>query len=198
MKKFGSAVILAGGKSSRMGFDKKDMCINNKPLMITLVENLRTIFDEVILITNKENKLDIFNKVSSDMVESSGPLSGIYTGLKLAKSKYVYFIACDMPVMYKDYILYMKSCLNDKGFDACVTRNKEWIEPFNAFYSKDIADNIKDFLSLNRRSIYGFVSTINTVYIDESKAKEYSKDFDMFYNLNTKEDVNYYIHNIKC
>lgn len=194
MDKFGSAVILAGGKSSRMGFDKKNLIINNKRLLEILTIKLRTIFKEVILITNKSNNLDIFDNVSSDMIQSLGPLSGIYTGLKLAKSRYVYFIACDMPVLDESYINYMVDQLNNNvDAQVCITRYDKWIEPFNSFYSKDIADKIKDYLDTNRRSIYNFVKDLNTLYIDEDVARSFSEDFKMFYNLNTKEDINEFI-----
>lgn len=202
MKKFGSAVILAGGKSSRMGFDKKDLIINNQRLLEKLVSNLREIFDEVILITNKENTLDIFDCVSEDIIESMGPMSGIYTGLNYASSKYVYFIACDMPIINYNYINYMKHTIEKNPSTlACVTRYENWIEPFNAFYSKELFPKIKDYLGSNRRSIYSFLKGVNTSYIEEEKAREFSVDFKMFYNLNTQSDVldytNYINHNNK-
>ncbi|MEG2537979.1 MAG: molybdenum cofactor guanylyltransferase [Clostridium sp.] len=190
MNKFGTAVILAGGKSSRMGFDKKDLVINDMRLLEKLTHELRNAFSEVILITNKENTLYIFDYVSPDIIESMGPLSGIYTGLTYAKSKFVYFIACDMPIINYEYIEYMKQQIeSDLSSVACVTRYENWIEPFNSFYSKDLAHKIKEYLDSNRRSIYSFLKENNTLYIDEEIARSFSNDFRMFYNLNTKEDV---------
>lgn len=189
MKKFGSAVVLAGGKSSRMGFDKKNMTINNELLLVSMVKKLRELFNEIILITNTGNTLDIFDIVSKDLIESKGPLSGIYTGLKLASSKYVYFIACDMPIINKDYIMYMKNCINNNKCEAVVTKYENWIEPFNAFYSKDISYKIKEYLNIDKKNIYGLVKKLCAIYISEDDARKYSKDFEMFYNLNTKKDI---------
>lgn len=196
MKKFGSAVILAGGKSSRMGFDKKNIIINNEFLLVSMVEKLREIFNEVILITNKENKLNIFDIVSKDIIESKGPLSGIYTGLKLASSKYVYFIACDMPIINKDYILYMKSCIDKEESDAIVTKYQNWIEPFNAFYSKNISNLIEEYLNIDRKNIYGLIKKLYVIYISEKVARRYSENFEMFYNLNTRKDLEDFSRNI--
>ena len=195
MKRFGSAVILAGGKSSRMGFDKQNIVIHNQLLIECIVKKLRTIFDEIILITNTGTELKIFDKVSPDIIESQGPLSGIYTGLTLASSEYVYFIACDMPIINEEYIRYMEDLITNEA-DACVTKYNEWIEPFNAFYKKGIKDIIKEYLSFNRRSIYNLVSNLNTLYIDEKTAIDYSENFEMFFNLNTKDDIKNYIENI--
>lgn len=196
MNKFGSAVILAGGKSSRMGFDKKNMVINNEFLLVSIVNKLRNIFDEIILVTNTENNLAIFDKVSKDIITSEGPLSGIYTGLSIASSDYVYFIACDMPIINENYIKYMKTCINDKAIEACVTRCDNWIEPFNAFYSRSIKYKVKSFLDINKKSIFNLVSDLNTIYIDECIARKYSEDFKMFCNLNTKEDIESFINYI--
>ncbi|MEF9951253.1 MAG: molybdenum cofactor guanylyltransferase [Clostridium sp.] len=190
MNKFGSAVILAGGKSSRMGFDKKDLVINNERLLEILTAELRQVFDEVILVTNNENNLNIFDFVTGDIIESMGPLSGIYTGLTFASSKYVYVIACDMPIVNREYINYMiKSLESNENAQSCVTRYEQWIEPFNGFYSKELALPIKEYLGSNRRSIYSFLKGVNTFYIDEDIARNFSQDFKMFYNLNTKDDV---------
>lgn len=200
MKKFGSAVILAGGKSSRMGFDKKNMVIDDEPLLVSMVKKLRGLFDEIILITNSDNNLDIlymFDKISKDTVESSGPLSGIYTGLELANSKYVYFIACDMPIINEDYIAHMKNCINFKDCEAIVTKSGEWIEPFNAFYLKDISSKIKEALNMNKKSINALVEGLNTIYVSEEIARSYSHDFEMFFNLNTKDDIKEFISRLR-
>lgn len=189
MKKFGSTVILAGGKSSRMGFDKKDLIINGEPLLVSMTRKLRKLFNEIILITNENNTLDIFDKVSKDLIESKGPLSGIYTGLKLSSSQYVYFIACDMPIIKENYILHMKECIEARECEAVVTKYKGWVEPFNAFYSKDIMDKIKENLDMDRRNIYGLIEKLCAIYIDEKDARKYSEEFEMFYNLNTKKDI---------
>jgi len=53
MKKFGTAVILAGGKSTRMGFDKQFLVINRRRLIDSLRKKLKKEFDEIVVVTNK-------------------------------------------------------------------------------------------------------------------------------------------------
>ncbi|RKD31641.1 molybdenum cofactor guanylyltransferase [Thermohalobacter berrensis] len=194
MKKFGSAVILAGGKSTRMGFDKQLLKLKKKRLISIIVEKLNKEFNEIIIVTNKLEYYKGFrNKVITDEIKQKGPLSGIHAGLKEAESKYVYFIACDMPNINLDYIRYMKKRIYKLDIDACVTKLGEWIEPFNSFYSKDIVKDIECYLKDNRKAIYPLLKDLKTYYIEEKTARQFSPNWNMFLNLNTKKDLKKYV-----
>ncbi|MCF6464259.1 molybdenum cofactor guanylyltransferase [Clostridium sp. Cult1] len=194
MKKFGTAVILAGGKSTRMGFDKQLLKINERRLIDNLRRKLNKNFDEIIVVTNKsEYYLGFPDKITKDIIIGKGPLSGIHAGLKASSSQYAYFVACDMPNINLDYIEYMKEELKELKVKACITRFGEWIEPFNAFYSKGMIENIEEHLSYNRRSVNSLLSKLSVYYIEEEKAREFSPNWDMFLNLNTKEELNDYL-----
>ena len=194
MQKFGTAVILAGGKSTRMGFDKQLLRINERRLIDNLRKRLSTLFNEIIVVTNKsEYYLGATDKITKDIIVGKGPLSGIHAGLKSASSRYVYFVACDMPNINLDYIEYMKDELKSLDVKACITRYGEWIEPFNAFYSKNIIGDIEEHLSHNRRSVNSLLSKLPVHYIEEEKARQFSPNWDMFLNLNTKEELKDYL-----
>lgn len=192
MDMFKTAVILAGGKSSRMGFDKQFLKIREKRLMDILINEIKEEFQDIIIVTNKPKEYENIYancRIISDEIKSQGPLSGIHIGLKESQSKYVYFIACDMPKVNISYIKYMKEELIKTGADACVTEDGYKMQPFNAFYSKEVFYKIEDLIRENKRSMLSFINTINTHFIDEETAKEYNKDFNMFFNLNTPKDL---------
>ncbi|WP_025642264.1 molybdenum cofactor guanylyltransferase [Schnuerera ultunensis] len=194
MKKFGTAVILAGGKSTRMGFDKQLLKINERRLIDNLRRKLNKMFDDIVVVTNRsEYYLGFPDKITKDIIVGKGPLSGIHAGLKASYSQYVYFVACDMPNINLNYIEYMKKELKDLKVKACVTRYGEWIEPFNAFYSKNMIEDIEEHLSNNGRSVNSLISKLPVHYIEEEKAREFSPNWDMFLNLNTKEELNDYL-----
>lgn len=195
MEDFKTAVILAGGKSSRMGFDKQFLKIDEKRLMDNLIVQLKKEFQDVIIVTNKpeEYKEDFSGcRIVSDEIKQKGPLSGIHIGLKESKSKYAYFIACDMPNINLNYIRYMKSELLRTKADACVTKQRDKVQPFNAFYSVEVYHKIENLMTENRRSMLALINIINTHFIEEKAAKEYDSNLDMFLNLNTEEDLNRY------
>ncbi len=197
MNEFKTAVILAGGKSKRMGFDKQLLTINKELLINRTRQKLRAEFEDILIVTNTPEYYRSFDgRVISDEIENAGPLSGIFSGLRAAKSRYAYFIACDMPNINLNYIRFMKNRLAASRAAACVTRCGEWIEPFNAFYARDIIDAIKRDLTENKTSIFYLIQKINCNYISEPEARRFSPRWHMFTNLNTKEELNAYLVNL--
>ena len=103
-----TAVILCGGKSSRMGFDKSKIEIGDKLLIEITAEKLEKLFDEVIFIAENKYKFgNIKYTVIEDLKKDYGPAGGILTGLEYSSSPYTFFIACDMPFINLEYIKYM-------------------------------------------------------------------------------------------
>jgi len=193
MKRFGTAIILAGGQSSRMGFDKQFLQIDEKKLMDSIISKLEIKFEEIIIVTNKPEEYKDFNhKIISDIIVGKGPLGGIHAGLNESSSKYSFIMACDMPNVNINYINYMESCIEGKDIDGCVTIYRDNLEPFISFYSKDIIKDIEKSLELGRRSIHKLLKSLQIHYIEEEIARKFSPDWDMFLNLNTIEDLSLY------
>ncbi|WFA08188.1 molybdenum cofactor guanylyltransferase [Tissierella sp. Yu-01] len=197
MKKFGTAIILAGGKSSRMGFDKQLLKIDERRLMDSLIHKLNKEFDDIIIVTNRpELYIGLSHKITKDILKNKGPLGGIHAGLKLSSSKYAFVVACDMPNINMEYIRHMKERIADSNSYGCVTEFGEWIEPFSSYYSVSLITHIEEYLKLNRRSINGMLSGLNITYIPENEARSFSSNWDMFLNLNTREDLNNYLSTV--
>lgn len=193
MKKFGTAIILAGGKSTRMGFDKQFLEIFEKRLMKDIISTLDTEFDDIVIVTNKpEEYQDFPYRFTSDIYKDIGPLGGVHAGLCISKSKYAFIVACDMPRINMNYIRYMMNAMDD-GKLGIATKLGEFVEPFSAFYSIDMIKNIEEFISDNQRSITRFLRKTNIDLVEELEAREYSPDLDIFLNLNTKEDLDNYV-----
>ncbi|RBP68993.1 molybdenum cofactor guanylyltransferase [Alkalibaculum bacchi] len=191
MNKFGTAILLAGGKSSRMGFDKQQLKVNNILLVEYIINRLYTVFDDIVVVTNNsEHYTNLPCRTVQDEIPGYGPLSGIHIGLKMAKNQYGYVMACDMPYINFDYIAYLKNRMEQVDCDACVTVfNQEWIEPFHGFYSKKLISPIEEYLKSGKRSVFGLLKNFNSIYIEEEIAREYSPNWDLFLNINTKEDL---------
>lgn len=193
MKKFGTAVVLAGGKSTRMGFDKQLLKINNRKVVEIIIHKLREEFDEIIVVTNNpEYYIGLCDKMTKDIFVDKGPLAGIHAGLIEATSEYVYFVACDMPNIKLDYIRYMKSKIKNLEVEACITKNGAWIEPFNGFYSRKMISNIEKYLSIGNSSVNKLIRKSKVYYIKEEETRKFSPKWEMFLNLNTREDLEKY------
>ncbi|MDX9917002.1 MAG: molybdenum cofactor guanylyltransferase [Gudongella sp.] len=194
MKDFGTAIILAGGKSSRMGFDKQTLRFRERGLMDGLIKKLRKDFDEIIVVTNKpELYIGLADVITQDIIPDMGPLSGIHAGLLRASSKYSFVTACDMPNINHDYIRYMMDMVKGEVHLACVTLLGQWIEPFNAFYNVDMVGDIEKFLKRGEKAVHRLLKDMDVCLIPEEKARTFSPEWEMFFNINTREDLGEYL-----
>lgn len=190
MKKFGTAVILCGGKSSRMGFDKSKIKVNGKLMIEFIGEKLEKVFDEILLVAENIDKFHVLKyTVLEDLKKDYGPAGGIYTGLQYAQSENVFFLACDMPIVNTDYIKYMKSILKENNYDGIIPRNKKWVEPLHAFYSKNLIKDFERGIVENNLVLYDIIKNSNIYYVPEDITREFSNDLDIFMNLNYTKDL---------
>ncbi len=187
----GTAIILAGGKSSRLGFDKQLLEYNGEYLMDYLLKLLEPVFQETVIVSNTpEIHRNRGCRVVSDILPEAGPLGGLHAGLMAASFETCYLTACDMPGIRESYIRYMLECQRSHpGNEAVVTRVKDMLEPMNALYSKGLALCIGSLLDDGKRKMTALLDRANTYYVPEKVALRYSPDWLMFDNINTIEDL---------
>ncbi|MGI5997055.1 MAG: molybdenum cofactor guanylyltransferase [Lutispora sp.] len=190
-----TAIVLAGGNSKRMGFDKQFIDIGSISITEHIIESLKELFPNVILVTNKPQaycRKDI--EIIEDIYKGFGPLGGIHAGLMKSQSQYNYILACDMPYINKDYIRYMIKRLEESKYtaEAVITKYGQWIEPFNAFYSKALIPRIEAGMLAEKKKISGLLRMAEVLYIEEEEARNFSPDWNMFMNINTEKDLMIY------
>lgn len=195
-----SAVILAGGKSSRMKFDKQFLVIYEKRLVYDLANKLKKHFNEIIIVTNKpEFYNDCDYKIVSDEIKDCGPLSGIHIGLKSANSEYVYFLACDMPNIDDNYIKFLKYNVSEEN-DAYISKFDNFAEPFHAIYKKILFNDIEKFLlESDKKSIIRFLESKNKniVYLNKDDFNKNNFNKNIFINLNNQQDLHNFIKEVE-
>jgi molybdopterin-guanine dinucleotide biosynthesis protein A len=200
MKKlFGTAAVLAGGKSSRMGFDKQLLMADNRRLIERTVETLGNIFEDILLVTNTPalyERLPV--RVCSDVYAGMGPLGGIHAALVNTRSRYTYILACDMPFVCTPYIRYMQTKLLEVRAKACVAMRNDRIEPFNAFYAIDSLQDLDNRLRNKQTSLYYFLKENDACIISEQEAKEFDFGLQMYFNLNTQEEYKSFLFREQC
>ncbi|HYF84605.1 MAG TPA: molybdenum cofactor guanylyltransferase [Clostridia bacterium] len=186
-----TAIILAGGKSSRMGFDKQFLKLRDKYIIEMITEKLEKVFNEIIIVTSRpEEYVKYGYKLAEDEIKDFGPLAGIHVGLKSSCSVHNYIVACDMPFINIKYLNYMMELINqhEGKIDGVITRLGEWIEPFNAFYSKSLLQKLEENIENGNKQINLLLQDSNVLYVSEAAAREFSPDWDMFTNVNTIKD----------
>ncbi|MFH2111814.1 MAG: molybdenum cofactor guanylyltransferase [Candidatus Bathyarchaeota archaeon] len=138
-----SAVILAGGSSRRLGYDKGLRALAGKPLVSYAVDALRPLVDEVILVVASDAQRGSYRaslpasvKISVDMYPGGSPLVGLITGLTEARGDYALVTGCDMPFISPGPVELLFS--RGEGRDGAVfLKPNGWIEPLLAVYRAD-------------------------------------------------------------
>lgn len=135
MKKNVTGIILAGGKSSRMGTDKSLLKYNQLTFIENIIQQLSPLVDEIMIISNTiEHDLYGVTRIA-DEVEDYGPVAGIYTGLKASKTDHSIVVSCDVPKVDTDLfktLLSKKHCI----FEVIQFCYEDKTTPLTAVYHK--------------------------------------------------------------
>lgn len=186
-----TAIILAGGKSRRMGFNKAFLPYGDKTFIEHQIARLNKIFDEIILSANDARLYAHLNlPIVSDILPERGPLSGICAGLIRSTSFHSFVIACDMPFIHEKIILYLREQID--GYDVVVPQTSRGLEPLHAFYSRNCIQPMYRCLNEGRLRIIDFFSDVKVKIIDEREFKELDVPTQPLVNLNTPEEYQKY------
>lgn len=189
MPKFGSAVILAGGKSTRMGFDKQLLQMRDRLIGEHLIDLLQTRFSDIMVSSPTPELYDQSRvRVIQDVYENIGPLGGIHAALRSSRSEAVFVIACDMPYLEIPYLDFMMGELEKGSYHACVTQRGDHLEVFHSFFLRPALVTLEEELSAGRYSVQRFTRKIDALVIPEETARRLLPDWRAFTNLNTPEE----------
>lgn len=191
---FGTAAILAGGKSSRMGFDKQLLMEDDRRILETVIETLKQEFPDILIVTAKPQLYEgIGVRLCSDLYPGRGPLAGVHAALRNTRSQYVYLLACDMPVVNLPFIRHMKQKLLETRMDICASRYNERMEPFNTFYSRALLGEVIHRLETGNSSLFRFIHASRTCVLSQEDAACFDKELRMFTNINTRTEYQKYL-----
>lgn len=161
-----TGVLLAGGKSRRMGRDKARMELFGRPLFVYSLELLQRNFQAVVIAGERTDLARPGVPVLPDIYPGSA-LGGLYTGLKAAETDWVFVAPCDMPFPDQRLLKHMLDARN--GFDAVVPRTPDGYQPVFALYHKTCLSQMEDMLRQEQYRIYDFYQRINIRYLDSSE-----------------------------
>ena len=100
-----SAIIIAGGKSRRMGFDKTKMIYQGQSMLQKSVELAGYFSTDIIISSNRLPEMDI--PVLADKIPDIGPLGGLHTCLKRIKNPKALVLPADMPLLDEQVLEYL-------------------------------------------------------------------------------------------
>jgi len=187
--------ILAGGQSKRMGKDKLFLEFNNKKLIEHTIDKVKKYLKKVIIITNQDNEFFSKNNLITvkDCIEGQlGPLVGILTAMKwakknLSKCSWIATFPCDTPFFPESIIKsFIEESKKKESLILCASSHGRKHNIFG-LWSLDLYDKLKDDL-INKK-----VRKVQD-WTEKNKIKNLEfefKDYDPFFNINTKEDLEF-------
>lgn len=183
-----TGVVLAGGRSSRMGANKALLEVGGVRLIDGAVATLRAIFPEVLLIANDpEPYVSLGLPIFPDLLPGKGPLGGLYTAVSAARHPWAFCLACDMPFANPTLIRYLASLA--EGFDVVVPRTPEGVQPLHALYGKTCLPAMRRHLDEDRLKIDQVYDGLRVRYVEEDEMRPHDPELLSLWNLNTREDL---------
>ncbi|OPL16077.1 MAG: hypothetical protein AVO39_06405 [delta proteobacterium MLS_D] len=183
-----TGIILAGGRSRRMGENKAFAEIGGVRLIDRTIALFRDLFNEIILVTNEPSDyLDLDAIIVTDIIPGKGALGGMYTGLFFARNERAFAAACDMPFLNRSFITWMME--NSGNCDVLVPAPADGLQPLHAVYSRRCLPAIKKLIDDDRLQIRLFYKRCRTVEIPESVLRSFDPEGTMFLNINSQDDL---------
>ncbi|QDX41405.1 molybdenum cofactor guanylyltransferase [Salarchaeum sp. JOR-1] len=195
-----SAVIVAGGRSTRFGdADKAVADLAGTPMVRRVADRLTGVVDELVVNCRADQRdaiadaLDGYERpvaFALDPAEDEGPMAGIRTGLRGANGEYAAVVACDMPFVDPAFVAYLFE--RAAGADAAVPRVGDgWFQTTQAVYRADaMAAACEDALDAGERKILEPLFTLDYEVVTEREVEEHAANgTGTFENLNTRAEL---------
>ena len=165
-----SMIVLAGGKSSRMGTDKADLCIGDKSFLELQIEKGRKLGIQDIQVSGyRGNRWPV--SVTPDRFPEKGPLGGLESSLRRAKQEKCLVLGVDIPLIPVEELENLLSANKKSKSAVTVLKHGDRKEPLIGVYHRDLADGMREEITQGKGKIFGFLDKIGyTLY--ESKVPE--------------------------
>lgn len=216
-----SALILAGGRSHRMGQDKAFIPFDGKPLVARVLARVQPICAETIIVANDADRYAQFGtRIVGDVYPGKGSLGGIYSGLAAAQEPYALAVACDMPFLNHDLLRYMMSLAPQ--YQVVIPRAKDpsgksprrwpprdsregppiehpdWIpakridlHPTHAIYSRDCLPVMQARLQRDDLRIISILDDLRVRIVEADEVDRFDPQHLSFFNMNTPQDLEF-------
>jgi len=183
-----TGVVLAGGKSSRMGTDKAFVRLEQETLVERCLGVLRSCFNHNMIIANQPEAFVHFElPVFPDDVPDVGPLGGILTALRHAETEWIFVVACDMPFLNADLIREMATLAGQ--FDAVAPKIGNQFEPLHAVYHRRVLAAVESKIASRDYSVHGLLQSVRVQVLSESDLGRHPQWHTFFQNVNNPADL---------
>lgn len=189
-----ASIILAGGRSTRMGNNKAFLPLPGKVRLTfveQLVSTLALLCSETILVAR--DAADAANyvlpgvHVVTDKVPDQGPLMGLYSGLRAIHAQRALVVAVDMPFILPALVAFLLSQPQSDSLLVPLVNNVPQV--LLALYPRTILPLIEQLLQQGRHDPRSLLDVAPVQYIEETQLRSVDPDLRSFININTPEEL---------
>lgn len=182
-----TGIILAGGKSSRMGTDKGLQELSGKPLIYYAIQSLSELCNTIIISTSSDAYQSFGYKTVADEIPGIGPMGGIYSALKQSKTEKNLVLSCDLPFVSKELLSFILK--NSEGYQVAVPwQGNQHYEPLCGFYHLSILEQISLYIQNNNYKLPDIFEEISINRLVINKKSDFYTE-ELFLNVNSKHDL---------
>ena len=182
-----TAIIMAGGGSTRVGQDKSMLEVAGQPMIKHIYDQLRPHFNQILVSANDPGKYSFLGAdVIADRLADQGPLMGIASVMEASANEVNFVTACDIP--HVDTFLMRRMLRECRDCDAVVPRfGPSQYEPLFAVYRKNILRAMNELLASGRRKVDEVYKHCKINYIDITDSRKLA-------NINTMADYQEFVN----
>src|SRR5258708_3649097 len=182
-----TAIVLAGGRSSRMGTSNAPLLFDDEPLIVHVVATLQRLFADVVVVTAPGQDLPSMPvNLVCDEVAYQGPVGGIYYGLAATGSDAAFVTSCDSVFLNVDLIAHLRSQLPEH--DVVVPHWQGRYQPLHAVYRRSVLPLLAGQLARGELRPVHLFDKVRLRRIDEDEIRRFDGEGSSFFNMNTPED----------
>ena len=182
-----TAIVLAGGRSSRMGTPKALLPFARRPLIWHIVERLAAWFTDVVVVAAPGQELPALSAVVvEDEVAHQGPVGGICYGLTASRREINFVTSCDSAFLNVDLIASLVQQSAD--CDVVVPHWNGRLQPLHAVYRRSVLPLLQQQLVRGELRPITLFDKVRTRTVHEAEIRELDPDGDSFFNMNSPED----------
>jgi len=184
---------VAGGKSRRMGRDKRFLELGGQPLLQRALSVLQRLFPEVLIaVAEPLSQLTGQGfRVVLDLIPNCATLGGLYTGLSSASHPRVFAVGCDMPFLNPEAIRRLAGL--DAQADVVMPRLATGLQPMHAVYSKSCLPHLERMAKEQRLKVQDLAEAagLTVKLVPEKDLLDVDPQLLSFFNINTPADLEF-------
>lgn len=182
-----SAVILAGGKSSRMGQAKALLTFDGEPLIVHTVRRLAQLFPDIVVVAAPEQALPRLPvTLVHDTVAYQGPVGGICYGLQAAQREVCFVTSCDAPFLQPALMTHLVS--RSPGYDVVVPVWQDRLQPLHAVYRRSVVPLLQGQLERGELRPILLYKKVPTLEVNPDEIRQFDPAGHSFRNMNSPQD----------